>query len=535
MGTLRRKPGREVWTAIYRDGDGIKREVSTGCKSKDAAKQVLADLERDKERVISGVTSRQEARTAKWSEVPLAEHITAHAAHMEGLGRAACTVQDQKRLMTAVADGCGWKSIADLNRPQLERWLNARVSEGMGARTRNAHAVAAVAFGNWLVKAGRLTLNPFAKLPMMNVKADVRHERRVLTLEEFARLVDAAEWRPLERKAKGTLKPETIDGLKWLGRTRAMIYKTLFYTGLRYGELRSIKLGQVRLDAGVPHFELRATDEKARRGAQVPLPAHLAAVLGEYITERKKRIAGHPGASVTPFSGSLDTIPLFEIPSECMSHVFDADLVFAGLATFDKKKRKVNKSDAQGRTLDVHALRHSFCTMVAQSGINMQTAQRLMRHATPAMTARYTHLTLTDLGGAMATLPVLPEPQREVAAVAETAPNLRPTLDPTFSRTPMQNAAISCTLDSHNMGGVSEGRTHKNPNKHKGFVMVGEEGVEPSIRHRQRILSPPCMPFHHSPTETDLLETARIETVYHVPRADQGAVAIPRHACVSDY
>ncbi len=29
--------------------------------------------------------------------------------------------------------------------------------------------------------------------------------------------------------------------------------------------------------------------------------------------------------------------------------------------------------------------------------------------------------------------------------------------------------------------------------------LVGEEGVEPSIPHGQRILSPPCMPFHHSP------------------------------------
>ena len=37
--------------------------------------------------------------------------------------------------------------------------------------------------------------------------------------------------------------------------------------------------------------------------------------------------------------------------------------------------------------LDIHSLRHSFCTMVVQSGVNMQTVQRLMRHATPAMTA----------------------------------------------------------------------------------------------------------------------------------------------------
>jgi len=37
-------------------------------------------------------------------------------------------------------------------------------------------------------------------------------------------------------------------------------------SGLRLGELHSITLGQVRLDAETPHIELRATDEKARRG-----------------------------------------------------------------------------------------------------------------------------------------------------------------------------------------------------------------------------------------------------------------------------
>ena len=62
-------------------------------------------------------------------------------------------------------------------------------------------------------------------------------------------------------------------------------------------------------------------------------------------------------------------------------HVFDADLKAAG----------IHKTGARGRVLDIHALRHSFCTMVAQSGVSMQHAQRLMRHATPAMTAKYTH------------------------------------------------------------------------------------------------------------------------------------------------
>ncbi len=142
-----------------------------------------------------------------------------------------------------------------------------------------------------------------------------------------------------------------------------------------------------------------------------------------------------------------------------MTRVLDLDLKAVGIV----------KTDPQGRTLDIHALRHSFCTMVAQSGVNMQTAQRLMRHATPAMTARYTHLTLSDLGGAMATLPALPElPQRDVAAVLETAPNLRPTLRPTIPRIPGSQGAMSCTIDTQNKATIQEGKNNENPNVSRG-------------------------------------------------------------------
>ena len=342
-----------------------------------------------------------------------------------------------------------------------------KVSEGMGARTRNAHATAAVMFGNWAVKAGRLAVNPFTGVPMMNVESDRRRERRVLTLEEFVTLVDAAE-----RRTRDT----------WLGKSRKMIYSVLMFTGLRYSELRSITIGQVRLDAAVPHIELRARDEKARRGAQVPLPAGLA----EYVAERRARFLGQRGASsnVVRFRDNVDAAPLFEMPRN-MAHLLDADLKAAGIP----------KADAQGRTVDVHALRHSFCTMIAQSGVNTQTAQRLMRHATPAMTMRYTHMTLTDLGGAIATLPTLPEISQLAVAAAESASSLRPI----GGRISVSQGAIRCTIDTQDCGDMQVGESGEKPNKHGTLLMVGEEGVEPSTFSKERILSPPCMPFHHSP------------------------------------
>ena len=121
MGTLRRKPHREVWTAIYRDSDGIKREVSTGCKDRGAARQVLADLERHAEKVRAGIVTRQEATAMEWAAVLLSEHIEAHLEYMRGLRRSIRTVEHRRWLVNAVVKGCGWKRLTDPNRPQLER------------------------------------------------------------------------------------------------------------------------------------------------------------------------------------------------------------------------------------------------------------------------------------------------------------------------------------------------------------------------------------------------------------------------------
>ena len=494
MGMLRKRPRRNTWSAVYRDSDGIKREVSTGCKSKKAAEQVLADLQRGAERVVSGIVSRQEARTAAWSGVPLSEHIEAHTAHMEGLHRAVSTVEHRRWFLRGVVNGLGWKRLADLSRPQLERWLNEQVRSGMGARNRNAHASAMISFANWLVRTGRLTVNPFCALPMLNEKTDRRRERRVMTLKEFGRLLEAAERRPLAETSKNRgsdakLKPETIDRLLWLGCTRATVYKVLMFSGLRIGELHSITLGQVRLDAETPHIELRATDEKARRGALVPLPAHLVADLAEYIAKRKKRLVGDSSASVAVFPGAFDTVPLFDMPGK-MTKVFDADLVLAGIATRDGQG-KINKRDAYGRTLDIHALRHSFCTMVAQSGVNMQTAQRLMRHTTPAMTARYTHLTLSDLGGAIATLPGLPEihTHESVAATAEATSTSCPPQRPPTTLISVQDGAFPRTVDTLKKRGMQTSKTGKKPSVSGGSRMVGDGRVE---------LPTPCMSSKYS-------------------------------------
>ncbi len=154
-----------------------------------------------------------------------------------------------------------------------------------------------MAFGNWRIETGRLVANPFAKVAKADENADSRRQRRALHEDELTRLLDVARRRPLEdrltvykgpRKGQryANLRPEVRRHLDRLGQERASIYKTLVLTGLRKGELASITVGQVVLDADPPYLVLEAADEKNREGSTIPLRADLAADLRGWLADK---------------------------------------------------------------------------------------------------------------------------------------------------------------------------------------------------------------------------------------------------------
>src|SRR6516225_3069103 len=75
-----------TYVARYRDGNGLVVEVSTGCRDKTAAQSVLADLERQAERVRAKLLTPAEARAADHVGKPIGEHIDAYISSMEARG-----------------------------------------------------------------------------------------------------------------------------------------------------------------------------------------------------------------------------------------------------------------------------------------------------------------------------------------------------------------------------------------------------------------------------------------------------------------
>jgi hypothetical protein len=187
-----------TYFAKYRDGAGIVRTVATGCRDEQAACNRLAEWEKTAERVRGGISTTAEERTADLRPTALAGHIADYLTALDAAGVTPAHRANVRRFLERLACECGFERLADLDRGPLVRWLAERSAAKMGARTRNAYRNAAITFGRWAVRNGRLGANPFADVPKADERADPHRQRRSLTESELRKLLDVAARRPLD-------------------------------------------------------------------------------------------------------------------------------------------------------------------------------------------------------------------------------------------------------------------------------------------------------------------------------------------------
>ena len=153
--------------------------------------------------------------------------------------------------------------------------------------------------------------------------------------------------------------PEIRERLEALGRERALIYKTLVLTGLRKAELASLTVGQLHLDGPAAYVELDAADEKNREGNAVPIRADLADDLRSWLADKLadvRKAAKRPASPSRPDCRGRHAA--VHVP-DGLVRILDRDLRLAGIP----------KRDDRGRTLDVHALRTTFGTLLSKGGV----------------------------------------------------------------------------------------------------------------------------------------------------------------------
>ncbi|MGW0662187.1 tyrosine-type recombinase/integrase [Streptodolium elevatio] len=199
--------------------------------------------------------------------------------------------------------------------------------------------------------------------------------RRPLTYDEVQALFDAADARPSQIRSRG--RKGALAAVR-----DAAILKTVYAYGLRRTETSLLDLVDLRRNAKMPQLgrfgslmvrfgkSSKGTAPKRRTVLLVPEMDWLCDVLEHWITEVRPQFAPgrHPALWMTERAG--------RIKPRSINEAFAAAREAAGLDP----------------ALDLHCLRHSFATHLAEFGYPARFVQEQMGHSHASTTAIYTSM-----------------------------------------------------------------------------------------------------------------------------------------------
>lgn len=392
------------WTYEYIDAAGERRRKKAGTKENAEDALILAEAAVLNER--NGLPTRRAgdiscSKLLKEYLKSITPHVTSQ--HLKNLEPQLKEVLRLARVYT----------VKMLTPEAVRKALHALAKNNLAPRTLNAYLGSVKAWMNWAVSEQILPFNPIDCLKRYD--QSVKHRvRRALSDDELGRLLASAQEGPYRRalasKNKGTGRSITIKlgrqaELADAGRHIALTYRVLYETGLRKSEAKALAWSDLDLEAGTLTTRPEWQGNKSGKRDTLPLSPGLLETLKAW---KQAHIANPTDKVLCVNSRTLK--------------IFNDDLVAAGLATRDEKG-KVHKADASGRTLDIHALRHTTGTRLVASGADIKTTQSLMRHATPSMTLGiYVHHDKKRMRDAVAALPEITpaKPKEQTQRIAKT-------------------------------------------------------------------------------------------------------------------
>ena len=395
-----------------------------GGVSKQEAKDALKRAESD------ALKERNDMPTVKIAELLTRGLVESYLASMGSYSAKHQFILKQR--LDAVLSGIKAHRVIQITAESIERYLAQLESDSkLSPRSLNGYLQAVNGMMNWAVKNRRLPFNPLLSVVRRNEDKDKRREKDVLSEDEMHRLLKAALSGPTRRALRqkgnrprkdGTFKeveltPDEIARVEREGRRIAIIYSLMLFAGLRLNEVRSITWADVNFETGTLH--LRAEWTKAGKSADIPLNDVLKTLLAAWRDENAPVASG--GVVV-------------RISNRVLKN-FNDDLAAAGIEKHRNKK-----------LLCLHALRHTFGTMLNRQGVDAKTMQMLMRHARVETTLNiYVHSEQQQLRNAVETLPKWKEIEAIPQSIRKASAGWNPRVYLTY-------AGGSVSRDASNLG-----------------------------------------------------------------------------------
>lgn len=367
--------------AVDARGRRRKRWVRVGTKKQGATPRDAAttqrELQRREDRLFRGEDDPRALAAAAGEQRPIAELIERYAERLEARRRSSKHVRETRGYLESWAAGCGVACLRDADPGRLTAWLGEGRDAGWSARTANAYRAAVLAFCRWAADHGLTLRNPIpaGMIAKANEEADQVRPQRAMTLSEAQRLIAAAPPR------------------------RAAMYALGVYAGVRWSEMARLRWANLDLDG--PHgptLIIDASQSKNGRTAELPLVEPAADALRRWRAWKGRS----PGRRIEGVGARDADLVFGAVPSH---RDWKNDLRRAGLigAPDPADPQGPNVGDAgyvnaRGERLERKCLRTTLGTALAERGVSIQVAQRLMRHSDPKLTMKhYTRIGLNPM------------------------------------------------------------------------------------------------------------------------------------------
>lgn len=399
----RKRTGEPVWAAKWRSADGsrVRRRLGAdawvvpdgtggwrsrggrptdGALTEFQARRRLPEFVRHVEDELAAARARA-AELADATTAPTFRRL-AHEwlAHLEDVrGAKPSTLRDYRSLLaepgvpfrrgTGVTHGRVMRAIGDLPADEvttadIEQVLVAHSREGVGARSVNKHRQVIAAIFSYGLRPEnrtrwRLTENPAAAAAKR--REDGPAPLEVFTAEQIEELARAA--------ASGTWRATSVAGREAENRELGEMVRIAAYTGLRLGELVTLRWGDVRWADRVLVVErgLSGSEEglpKSRRARYVPLGDQALGAL-DRLSRRPNFTAADDYVFASPAGDRLD-------PSAV------------------RRRYKAARDAAGLPPLRFHDLRHTAGTLLTRV-LDPVTVRDVLGHADLKTTERYLH------------------------------------------------------------------------------------------------------------------------------------------------